>query len=280
MTKTPWKPLRCAPDDAVAMMRDLWDRDDVDGIQLRSDVQSASYRATNVGRRTMLPIVAGPHDQFTHLIDENPLWDIIRWFPTTCEACYCGSMPKVQLPLFELEPKVLDELITMGLDRQGLSTAFTFSICTPDDIAWMKQLIGDRAVVELGAGRGYWAWMLRQAGVTVHPYDPHIPGDDNFYFTTRKKFTRVLRRDHTVVKEHGADVLLMSWPGYETSWAYEALRDYAGDMLIYAGEDAGGCTADDAFYDLLESDWQWLSTSQGHMTWWGIHDTLNAYVRK
>ena len=116
--------------------------------------------------------------------------------------------------------------------------------------------------------------------MNVAAYDPHPPAEDNEYFTEPGTFTTVMRRDHTAVELHPDRVMLTVWPCYDQSYAAEALKAYRGDMVIYAGEDYGGCTANDEFFDILERDWVWLSSAPNHVTWWGIHCRLNAYVRK
>lgn len=280
MKKTSWVPLSAPLNDAIAYVRELWDVRSDGALQLRSDACTADEKMHSLHRGVLSPYAASRYDQYSESGVFNPLWEIIRWYPTVDGVCHCTDVPKIHTPYLELIDSIVRQLHRVGLDRQGLCTAFTFSVCTPGDLAWMCQLLRSRSVVELGAGRGYWAHMLRQHGVTVHAYDPCVPGDNNFYFTTAGTFTEVERADHRVVKEHSSDVLFLSWPSYDDTWAYEALRDYRGDMLFYAGEGDGGCTGDDRFHQLLEREWEWLATAPQHVTWWGIHDQLNAYVRK
>jgi hypothetical protein len=275
---TTWMELACDTDEAVALLRGLWELTDDGVLRLREDVRSThQFWAQDAAR--MRPVAGSDIDQYDGRI--NPLWEILRWFPLTP---YDGvgrdaSTSEIKSPTLEFDEKTSALLRRLNLDRQGLCTRYSYSICSPGDITWMRQLLGRREVVELGAGRGYWAWQLEQAGVRVHAYDPLVPGTDNRYFNAPGTFTKVHALDHTIVTKHSNAALFMSWPGYECTWAHEALASYAGDMLIYAGEGPGGCTADDAFYDLLESEWEWLGTSREHPTWWGIHDSLSAYVR-
>lgn len=277
MGTTSWQPMNCSRDFAELRLRELWEVSTGGVMCIKPEFRARDRRYGVRDLDAVHPIAGGPYDQYDAL--DNPMWDLVRWFPTVNDGCHCTKLPKVHLPYADIDAKILTAFNVAGIDRYGLCTAFAFSICTPGDLTWIKQLIGARGIVEIGAGRGYWAYMLEQAGVTVHPYDMHVPGDTSYFFNTSGTFTDVHRGDHNAVRDHDSDVLFMSWPSYDEPWAYEALRAYRGDMVIYAGEGDGGCTADDAFHDLLESDWTWLSTSSKHMTWWGIHDTLTAYVR-
>lgn len=275
---TTWMELACEVDEAVEVLRDLWQMTEDGALRLRKDVHSTEPFWSRDAEH-MRPVASSSIDQYDGLT--NPLWEILRWFPL---ASYprIGDVNtrEIKSPTLEFTESVCAQLRRLNLDQQGLCTRYTYSICSPGDVTWMRQLVRNRDLVELGAGRGYWAWQLEQAGVHVTAYDPAPPGKDNPYFNAPGTFTRVEERDHTVVDQHMNAVLFMSWPGYEATWAHDALARYAGDMLIYAGEGPGGCTADDAFYDLLERDWDWLATAPDHAMWWGIHDSLDAYVRK
>lgn len=160
-----------------------------------------------------------------------------------------------------------------------LATRYAWSIISPGDVAWLVEQLNGRAVVEVGAGTGYWAWQLEQAGVDVAAYDPHPPADDNPYCKAGT-YTTVLRDDASAVKHHQDRALLMVWPPYGGEHARHALSVYEGDLLIYAGEGWGGCTADDGFYELLDAEWDEVSVAPQHVTWWGIHCRLAAYRRK
>jgi hypothetical protein len=171
------------------------------------------------------------------------------------------------------------ELDEFGASRDHLASRYAWSIITPGDVAWMTGLLDGRSVVEIGAGSGYWAWQLEQAGVDVAAYDPHPPADDN-RFCKHGMYTTVLQDDATAVRHHQDRALLMVWPPYGGEHARHALSLYTGDLLFYAGESHGGCTADDEFYGLLAAEWDEVSVSPHHVTWSGIHCQLAAYRRK
>lgn len=269
----------CTATEAEAVLRPLWQR------SLGSDhfipIPGIIDLSTMQLYGEVAPVAGSAHDQFaTRPRDEDPLWSIARWLPTLTDDCWCTQLPKLSSYGVGLLPSVQRDLEQMGLTRTEMCRRFSWSILSPGDITWMRAFVSASGVVEIGAGRGYWADQLKWAGVDVVAYEPHLPGRDNHYFDTDETFTLVRVDDHLAVKKHADRTLLIVWPSYGEAWAAEALARYQGDVLIYAGEGAGGCTADDEFFEILERDWEWLSTAPLHMTWWGIHCQLQAFVRK
>lgn len=151
-----------------------------------------------------------------------------------------------------------------------------------------------RGVVEIGAGGGYWAMLLRQRGVDVAAYDPHPPSEQNGFATHR--WDEVLLGDHTAVIGHPDRTLLLCWPAYDAGWTGDAVDLYDGDTVIYVGEGSGGCTGDDRMHALLGetpycSHWQEPCTCEWPAAkfkevdsvsipqWGGLHDSLFVYER-
>ncbi|WP_416976648.1 hypothetical protein [Streptomyces sp. T028] len=225
--------------------------------------------------RAYRPIAGSDQDQLTPDGVSNPLWDVVRWMPA--EPYWGNEGPLSPYP-YAVGTSAIGRFTDLGADRSTLCTKYAWSIVSPGDVAWMVQVLDGRAVVEIGAGTGYWAWQLEQAGVDVAAYDPNPVGDNRF--CTGGPYTTVLADDASAVKHHQDRALLMVWPPYGGEHARHALASYKGDLLLYAGEDAGGCTADNEFYELLANEWDDGATAPQHVTWWGIHCFLAAYRRK
>ena len=51
------------------------------------------------------------------------------------------------------------------------------------------------------------------------------------------------------------EVLISIWPLYLDPMLTDAIKIFTGDKLIYIGEEKGGCTADDEFFEILENNW-------------------------
>lgn len=244
----------------IARLQEAW------GAETRED-----------GRISYRPIAGSDQDQTTPDGIQNPMWDIIRWIPA--EPNWNDKVLEPTSAYLAFGMGTARELEHLGAGRQHLATHYAWSIISPGDVAWISEQLDGRAVVEIGAGTGYWAWQLEQAGIDVAAYDPHPVGEDNSHCKAGP-YTTVLRDDATAVKHHQDRALMMVWPPYGGNHARHALSVYTGDLLIYAGEPWGGCTADDGFYELLEDEWEEISVAPKHVTWWGIHCQLSAYTRR
>lgn len=219
-------------------------------------------------------IAGGEWDQQVPEGTQNPYWEIVRQLP----------LEEMRLP-WERRPEpttyvITDETPTGNLryfaDRFDLTGTFSWSIPSPGDMAWMRQVLAGRGVVEAGAGGGYWAWQMRQAGIDVIAYEPLEVADNKY---VRREWTALLRDGHDAPKHHPDRALFLCWPSYSDPWAAHALSCYEGDTLIYAGEGDGGCCADDDFFRLLNAEWEEASSSPAHVSYWGIHCYLTAYRR-
>lgn len=246
-------------------------------LQVAWQEPNAGLRQYGSGKDSYRPIAGSDQDQITPDGISNPYWEAVRWMPA--ESDWRGDRLEPTYPYLAFSKATGNALSEAGATRESMATRYAWSIVSPGDVTWLVQQLAGRAVVEIGAGTGYWAWQLEQAGVDVAAYDPHPPADDNSY-CKGGPYTTVLQDDATAVKHHQDRALLMVWPPYGGEHAGHALSVYEGDLLIYAGESHGGCTADDTFYELLDAEWDEVSVAPQHVTWWGIHCRLAAYVRK
>lgn len=256
--------------------------------QLLAAVRAYHEQLPKTGRdgRPVRCIAASEQDQSVPSGVRNPLWEIVRLLPNSpFDDLFGGRV---------LRPggHMLTELLcAQGADfaeryrqcepftRPELCKRYSWAIASPGDIAWIRNVLQGRGLVEVGAGSGYWAWQLRQTGVDVVAYDPHPPGPDNGY-VRGGPYTQVLPGDHTEALAHTDRVLFLCWPGYGAGWAHELLSVWGGQTVIYCGEPEDGCTADRDFYKLLDADWHEIDGCGLHVQWDGIHDTLTAHQRR
>ena len=107
-------------------------------------------------------------------------------------------------------------------------------------------------IVELGAGTGYWAYLLAARGVDIVAYDLAPPDQvPNAYKLDPRTWTTVRPGGVEILSEHPDRPLFLCWPGYRDAFANDALAAYAGQHVLYIGEDRGGNTANPAFFDQL-----------------------------
>ncbi|HSR26748.1 MAG TPA: hypothetical protein VLW53_24580 [Candidatus Eisenbacteria bacterium] len=92
-------------------------------------------------------------------------------------------------------------------------------------------------LVELGAGTGYWAYLLGLMGADIVAYDQAPPGGprENRYHLDARPWTEVFPGDATVLAVHRDRALFVCWPPvFSALW--EVVRFYAGDVVIYVGD--------------------------------------------
>lgn len=224
-------------------------------------------------------IAGSPQDQAVPEGTSNPYWELIRRFPSEGSLFGLGAQlePNGFWAMFGSE--VLTRAYTARLDMDSLQRRYAWSIPSPGDIAWIAHLLAGRGIVEIGAGGGYWAWQLRQAGLDVIAYDPREPGPSQGFFGLEQTYTGILRGDHTAAAWHPDRALMLCWPSRE-NWAAQALKLYRGDLLIYLGEERGQMTADDEFFDLRDDTFEYAGSSPFHVAFLGIHCALTAWRRK
>ena len=110
----------------------------------------------------------------------------------------------------------------------------------------------------IGAGSGYWAWLMRQAGIKVAAFDAQPPP-----FT----WSEVRQGDERAVHEHPEATLFLCWPPWATGMAFNALAAYRGD------------NADSRFFALLSSCFD-VVDSVAIPQWYLRDDRLMVFRRR
>lgn len=176
--------------------------------------------------------------------------------------------------LLETPPSILS---TVYNRRRQFTDKFAWAIPTEEAITAIKEHIDGRALLEVGAGLGLWARLLSDAGITVTATDlKQSPAHADF--SMMETYFPVERRGavSAVRKYQECRALMLCWPPYDGPMAAKALREFNGDRVVYVGEGAGGCTANDAFHRRLEGEWVEVR-SVSIPQWEGIHDRVELY---
>lgn len=149
--------------------------------------------------------------------------------------------------------------------REVAVPRYGFAVPTRRPIA---QLVKLSPLVEIGAGRAYWARLITEAGGDVVCYDR---------WRRANTYHRVSIGGPRKLRKHADRNLFLCWPDFQDRMAAECLRYFRG--RAYVGEGAGGCTADDRFHELLDRHF----VEQADIViprWEGIHDTLMIWRRR
>lgn len=161
--------------------------------------------------------------------------------------------------------------------RRALIYLYSFAI--PNEAA-LDAIAALSPIVELGAGSGYWAHLLRQRGAHVIAYDQLTTyGASQQRSMFAKAWTGVLRGGPRKLRKLGDHTLFLCWPTYDTDFAAQCLANYPGRRVAYIGEGNGGCTGDDEFHAQLAARWNEVKSVKIPV-WLGVHDRLYIYERR
>jgi hypothetical protein len=151
--------------------------------------------------------------------------------------------------------------------KAAIARHFAWAVPTDEAIAVIRK--HTCGVVEVGAGSGYWTWLMRQAGITVAAFDLAPPP-----FT----WSEVRSGDERMVRDHPDKALLLCWPPWATGMAGGALAAYGGEHVVYVGEWMGG-SADPHFFALLMSYFECID-SVAIPQWYMRDDRLMVFRRR
>lgn len=218
-----------------------------------------------------------PDVQFPDDDDPNPLYHFWLWYGRGRK-----TSPLTWAPLF-----------TSFSAREYAVKAWAWAVPSSEIIEDIVKF-SEGFILEVGAGRGYWAKLLAAGGADIIATDPYPP-EGTFYPVDRLK-------DAAAVSMFGRGrTLLLIWPPYDMSVAYDALRAFekiGGTRMIYVGEGYGGCTADNVFFQALgHREYNWIEDKEGEESeieqfgwrlvetdidlpnWYSIHDSVHYYER-
>jgi len=170
--------------------------------------------------------------------------------------------------------------------RDKLVNLFAWAI--PNEEA-IDEIIKYSPIVEIGAGNGYWASLIKEKGGEIDAYDKNPPKNDNadninidnvFFTKTTIIHYPVQKGDESILKQdkYNDYTLLLIWPPMDRT-ARRCLRYFKGKHVIYIGEDNGGCTANQSFFDSLYLNFNEIKEIKIPQYPY-INDKLTIYERK
>ena len=135
--------------------------------------------------------------------------------------------------------RLLDPCLPGGEERRAElwdaidgEAALHYSWAVPDARA-LRIVASLGKVVEIGCGRGYWARLLRDAGVDIVAYDHKLP-------PKKQRWTDLVKGGPEVLQNHSDRALMLCYPDdyedSEASMAQSCLSNYRGDTIVHIGE--------------------------------------------
>ena len=174
----------------------------------------------------------------------------------------------------------------LGFAQMILQATYAYAIPSPETLRWIVAACEGRTLVEIGAGRGYWAHQIALSRCRCHGI--------------RLRASR--RRGERVVSRGGGSVPCGTTSGARPMSAPVGLasvkccssvglragaircrrRPYSTSSarwpwLIYIGEDRGGKTGDDAYFDALADRWELTGHDDAFVSWWNLADVAQCW---
>ncbi len=181
----------------------------------------------------------------------------------------------------------------LGYAQTVLQEVYAYAIPSPETLGWIADMCDGRGLLEIGAGRGYWAGLLARQGIDTLAFDSEPPNRaENVSFRNGAGHASVWHDvggldDLAVAREAGEEssrALFLCWPpGWGNPMSAEALESYersGGDRVIYVGEPRGGKTATVEFFDRLDERWQLTSEDPDFVAWWNLNDRAQCWTRR
>jgi hypothetical protein len=156
--------------------------------------------------------------------------------------------------------------------RMQLVTKYAWAVPNSDAIKALKAH-SPNGLVDFGAGSGYWAKLLHEAGVEVEAIDNWTDKKPDLWFP-------VTQGSYELLPQHKDKTLLLCWPPRAAEMAVRAVQLWGGDTLAYVGEPAPARgTADPAFFAELQKHWRLVETVT-IPSWYNRNDDLFIYRKK
>jgi hypothetical protein len=213
----------------------------------------------------------------------NPLYDEWKKYGLVREQGWWWRFPMPELGDMKAVHAEVMKTGMCGIHREELVRTYAWAVPSPQILAWIAKRC--KSIVEIGAGRGYWAQQLAARGVDIVAYDSSVADgrmksngwhkrkdeDGNLWFDVQRGGPKKLT-------QHADRTLFLCWPPYDNQMAVECLKHYRGQRLLYVGEWDGAC-ATPRFFEQIEKEWH--EVAQEIIPGWPIaRDYLWLFERK
>lgn len=176
----------------------------------------------------------------------------------------------------------MEEIVEL---RDKMVSRYSWAIPTEEALRQIAEL---SPIVEMGAGTGYWASLLKKMGADIVAYDRAPPGSlkslvsaCNPWHVGARQHTKVRHGTPEVLQSHSDRTLLLCWPP-RGSMAKQCLKNWNGKHLVHIGEFdgllCGSFTDDLRFREALRQGFQLVGTI-AIPRWPGVNDMMMIWER-
>ena len=182
-----------------------------------------------------------------------------------------------------------DEFDVLYHQRKRYNREFGFCLFTAECIFSLAVLCKGKKVIEAGSGSGWLADQLAQQEIAITAADwtdYRQARDTKRGYPMRSVYRLDHHGDAVALLPGSFDVVLLVWPNHDTPFGEQvahAMR--SGQVMILEGEEKGGNTATEKFFDVLSADFERLDAetqalNEHHRTFPGLHDRWQILRKK
>jgi SAM-dependent methyltransferase len=135
-------------------------------------------------------------------------------------------------------------------------------------------------ILDAGCGSGYLSKELTRLGVSTFAVDycdfrESRPVGHGYPINTVYQLDALGDAASFITSRFGA--VLLTWPPYDNPFALKVAKAMRpGQWLVYEGEDVGGCTADEAFFEFMNDSTLWEPLPDASARLDAVHVTLDT----
>jgi SAM-dependent methyltransferase len=213
----------------------------------------------------------------------------LKPFQTVAEYARLGILPRNALDADLLGVEQAEGQFAL---RRQFRRDYGYVVASAEVMTVLAELLKNLGtVLDAGCGSGYLAKKLTELGIPTFAVDycdfrATRPDGHGYPINVVYQLDALGDAASFITCKFGA--VLMTWPPYNNPFALQVARAILpGQLLVYEGEDAGGCTADEAFFEYLRdlSLWEPLPGESAqlnavHVTLETLHDHWSVWKRK
>lgn len=219
-----------------------------------------------------------------HLLLIRDLWEITREEMTDAHNVLLKSQNKQELTRQEIAK--INRRPVSNYTRERVLKYMGFVILTTDLMDELANYLQGKRVLEVMAGNGSLSKCLQDRGINIKATDNEVwaTKENSIYSEWKNAWTNIENIDVLdAVRKYGRniDTIVISWPPYKSKLPLQMMRLLQEINpkveVIYIGESAEGCTADDEFYKktFYVINERFKKVQSKFIRWDGFRDNIN-----
>jgi len=177
----------------------------------------------------------------------------------------------------------------------------SWAIPTINVLKYIKEIVKNNVIIEIGAGNGLWAALLTIISCEILATDNYSwidegkedeedeEDDETYYDIPYVKNEEEALSNYIYYKPNKSKILFLCWPPNNNPMSFNALKYFTEEMngkkFIYIGDMKGGLTGTDEFFDYLYKYYDEKIKTEKEIdelvmpNWYGNNSSIILYIR-